>query len=100
MALLQGLSESLLGSPDGLKSVSEYLHELSAKISLHAPLYWIQSTQSIESIELLLTVKHAKYHKTCCHKYYMKNKRSSEGGSQKVEHSKARRKSSTKAVLQ
>ena len=85
-------------SPDGLKSVFEYLYQLSAKISLHAPLHWIQSTHSIETLELLLTEKRAKYHKTCFHKCYMKNKRSSERGSQNVERSRAKRKSSTEAV--
>ena len=52
----------------------------------------------IESLELLLTEKRAKYHKTCFHKYYMKKKHSSEGGFQKVERSRAQRKSSTETV--
>ena len=98
LTLLLGLSESLHNSPDRLKSVSEYLYEVSVKISRHAPLHWIQSTHSIESLELLLTEKRAKCHKTCFHKYYMKNKCSSEGGSQKVQQSRAKRKSSTETV--
>ena len=40
-----------------------------------------------------MTEKRAKYHKTCFHKYYMKNKCFSEGSSQKVEHSRAKLKS-------
>ena len=80
-------------SPDALKSVSEYLYELSAKISLHVPLHWIQSTHSIESLEFLLTEKQAKYYKTCFHKYYMKKV-----GSQKVERRRAKRKLSTETV--
>ena len=74
------------------------MYEVSAKISPHAPQHWIQSTHFIESLELLLTEKRARYHKTCFHKYCMKNKRSSEGGSQKVERSRAKRKSSTETV--
>ena len=75
------------------------MYEVSVKISCHAPLHWIQSTYSIESLELLLTEKQAKYHKTCFHKYYMKNKHSSEGGFQNVERSRAKRKSSTETVV-
>ena len=70
-----------------MKSVSEHLNNLSAKTSLQASLQWIKRTQSIESLELLLTKIEAKYHKTCLHKYSMENKLSSEGGSQKVEQS-------------
>ena len=86
LVLFWGLSESLRSSPDGLKSVSKYLHDPSTKISLHAPLHWIQSTHSIKSLELLLTEKPEKYHKTYFPKYYIKNECSNEGGSQKVEH--------------
>ena len=65
LALLWELSESLGSSPDRLKSVSEYFYDFSAKISLHASLHWIKRTNSIESLELLLTENRAKYHKTC-----------------------------------
>ena len=83
----------------GVKSVSEYLYNLSTKINLHATLYRIKHTHSIESLELLLTEKRAKYHKTYFHKYYLKNKRSSKKGSQKLEHIRATRKSSTETVV-
>ena len=51
----------------------------------------------LNHLNLLLTEKRAKYGKTWFHKFYMKNKRSSEEGSQKVEH-RAKRKSSTETV--
>ena len=82
-----------------MKSVSEHLNNLSAKTSLQASLQWIKRTQSIESLELLLTKIEAKYHKKIClHKYSMENKCSSEGGSQKAEQSRAKHKSSTETV--
>ena len=84
---------------NGVKSVSEYLYNLSTKINLHATLHRIKYTHSIESLELLLTEKRAKYHKTYFHKYYLKNKRSSEKGSQKLEHIRATRKSSAETVV-
>ena len=37
-------------------------------------------------------------HKTCFHQYYIKNKCLSKGGSQKVEHSRAKHKSSPETV--
>ena len=83
----------------GVKSVSEYLYNLWTKINLYATLYRIKHTHSIESLELLLTEKRAKYHKTYFHKYYLKNKRSSKKGSQKLEHIRATRKSSAETVV-
>ena len=45
-----------------------------------------------------MTEKRAKYRKTSFHKYYIENKSSSERGSQKLEHGRATRKSSTETV--
>ena len=48
--------------------------------------------------QTILTEKRAKHHKTCFHKYFMKNKRSSKEGSLEVEHSRAKCKSATETA--
>ena len=75
-------------------SICAIFRQKSASVLLYIgkthPLHW--------NSWIWLTEKRAKYHKTCFHKYYTKNKHSDETGSQKLEHSRTTGESSTETV--
>ena len=82
-----GTLRELVYSPDGLKSLSRLLY------------MWYKAPTPLNLLNFYWLKKRAKYHKRCFHKYYMKNNRSSEGGSQKIEH-KAKRRAKHKSSIE